>query len=181
MPDIDSFFSSKYLRADDLNGQDVTLTIKAVTGVTYTDGTEQPLIHWQEPGVKPFGCNTTNKNTIIALLGVRDTDELPGKQVTLYPSTVDTAGQFLGRPCIRIRQGVPRTEPAESPPADTPQAEPVNRVGDYRDRIALVKASGVPSLFEDVMREIVGDKSLDGADMKALADDVQKAREAMGS
>ena len=177
MANIESYCSAKYLRACDLDGNDATLTIKEVGQAKYDDDTTAPLLHWQEPGVQPLGCNRTNTNTMIALFG-NDTEAMVGKQVTLYPATVETAGQFFGQPCIRIRQSVPR----ESPPVESPPDSPAgSSLEDYRARIALVKASRVASLFEDLMRDIVGDKSLDGADMKALADDVQKAREAMGS
>lgn len=183
MTDIDSYCSSKYLRAVDLEGRDRTLTIAEVSQVTHTDGKAQPLIHWKEQGVKPLGCNVTNRMTLIAMHG-RETDAMIGKQLTLYPTTVETAGQYFGKSCIRFRQSVsqadaPPSPPVQHEPVETPQTNEVAKVdmvAEYRDRIELVKSAGMPDLFGDLMRDIIGDKALNGADMKALACDIEAAR-----
>lgn len=183
MTDIDSYCSSKYLRAVDLEGRDRTLTIAEVSQVTHTDGNAQPLIHWKEQGVKPLGCNVTNRMTLIAMYG-HETDSMIGKQLTLYPTTVQTAGQYFGKSCIRFRQSVASTNPPPTPPVqhepvETPEPKTtvtVDPVAEYRDRIELVKSAGMPDLFSDLMRAIIGDKSLNGADMKALASDIEAAR-----
>ena len=122
MPDIDSYCSSKYLRACDLDGKDAILTVAEVSQTEYEDGTTRPLIHWQEKGVKPLGCNQTNKNTLIGLYG-RDTDAMKGKRVTLYPTTTEYKGNTT--PCIRFRQSVPQEESADTPqtPAEPPATD----------------------------------------------------------
>ena len=53
---------------------------------------------------KELGLNATNARTIAALLG-DETNEWKGKQIKLYPTKTDFAGEMVD--CIRIVQDVP--------------------------------------------------------------------------
>lgn len=96
---------SPHLECADLNGQDVTVTIrdvdfhevgeeKATKGVVYFQEYKRAMV-----------LNRTNLKRIIAIYG-NDTDEWPGKRITLYPSETDFGGRTV--PCIRIREKAPK-------------------------------------------------------------------------
>jgi hypothetical protein len=101
-------FPNLYLKAVELKGKDVTLTItqvefsdlRMVTGATkrkavvHFAGTEKKLV-----------LNKTNGDTIGDLYGTEATGWI-GKRITLFPSTCPV-GKKTNHPCIRIRPRVP--------------------------------------------------------------------------
>lgn len=104
MADYRSMFSSAFLNARDLAGEERVCVIeKVVPGVVGDEEKDQPVITF-EGEKKLFGCNRTNGDTIANLYG-KETDEWVGKAVTLYPSTTPLRGAIVD--CIRIRPEVP--------------------------------------------------------------------------
>lgn len=95
---------SNYVKADDLKGRDVPVTIDKVQSeklslpgkkpsdcaVVYFVGKEKPII-----------MNTTNLRTLRNKFGKRVAD-WHGKQVVLYPTVTKLRGNQV--PCIRIRE-----------------------------------------------------------------------------
>tara|TARA_Y100000310_G_scaffold53134_1_gene48725 strand:- start:3330 stop:3833 length:504 start_codon:yes stop_codon:yes gene_type:complete len=138
---IGAAFPSKYLKAADLQGREVLLTIN---GIRIEDvdgkGDNKPVLYFNErldgPGLV---LNITNANTIAASLG-DETDNWSGQQLVLYPATTDFAGKIV--PCIRVRQ--PQANPATVAPAAAP-ARPIGM--DPQAPIPPVVAAPAPQPF----------------------------------
>jgi len=94
--------SSDALKAEDLNGQEWTLTIESVDIREFDENgykKHKPVIRFKETE-KTFVCNKTNTITIADFCG-QDTDHWPGRKVSLYPTKTDFGGKIV--PCIRFR------------------------------------------------------------------------------
>jgi len=112
------FKSSDTLAADDLQGSDVVLTIKAVEIVEFEDDgykKQKPVVRFIETE-KTLISNKTNSMMIGEHHG-NDTDGWIGQKITLYPTKTDFAGKTVD--CIRVRppatgktvsQGLPGSE-----------------------------------------------------------------------
>jgi hypothetical protein len=98
---IQKAFSGTYLKAVDID-DDTTLTITGVEMKEFDDG-DKPIVTFDEID-KGFVLNKTNTNSIVTLLGTSETDDWVGKQITLFPTTVD----FSGKQVEAIRVRVPR-------------------------------------------------------------------------
>lgn len=101
---ISNLFPSKYLRASDLQGHTVRVTITNVEMVSMRDPrTRQEnlkaVVHF-EGKQKGLVLNKTNASTIAASLG-DETDEWIGREITLYPAQVSVGG--TQKDCIKVR------------------------------------------------------------------------------
>ena len=110
---IDAAFPSAYLKAADLQGQIVTVSMSHVT-TEDIGGDHKPVLyfHGKDRGLV---LNKTNSNTISASYGY-ETDDWAGKPIQLFEQLVD----FQGRQTPAIRVRVPRSVPAQQraqPPA----------------------------------------------------------------
>jgi hypothetical protein len=120
----DDVFPSKYLKAADLNGDPVTLTIASATLETLKNpkGEEQQkIVLGFRKAKKTLPLNLTNFESVIDATGEDDTENWPGHKVELYPSEVQMGGKMVD--CIRIRaaaQGVlkPKAKAAAAPVSD---------------------------------------------------------------
>lgn len=93
-------FESKYIKATDLQGKKVNVTVQSVTVVTLGNDEQQekkPCLIFKGKD-KGMICNKTNWNTLIELYGP-DTDEWTGKSITIYPAEV----AFKGKMTLAIR------------------------------------------------------------------------------
>jgi len=108
-------FPSKYLKAADLTGKPVIVTIKSVDYekiendrkvVVSFKGTEKQLI-----------LNLTNFISIEKALGSDNTDDWPGSKITLFPTLVDFKGDSVE--AIRCRAAAP-PKPAAPEPVRVP-------------------------------------------------------------
>lgn len=127
---ISVIFPSKYVKAADLNGKPVTLTIKGVTleeMVTHDNKKVSKPVVWFERATKGFVINLTNALIIAALHG-DETDNWTGKRITIYPTQVKAFGKM--EDCIRVRQEVP-AQP--KPQAQAPQVEERAEIDDDED------------------------------------------------
>jgi hypothetical protein len=110
MADYRTMFDYLHLRAWDLDGQDVTLTIERVEAgvIENADGESKrmPFVYFKGMG-KPLGLNKTNGKSLAGMYGT-DVRKWIGKRVTLYPTTTQYGGET--KECIRIRPGVPADE-----------------------------------------------------------------------
>lgn len=124
MPDIRSLFDKAFLYNYDLQGRDVTVTIRKVVGGTVpcSDGTKKKMpVLFFEKSTKGFGCNITNVRSIAAMYGTFDYDKWVGKRITLFPTTCQMAGQV--KDCIRIRPNIPGTRVADGKIDETAVAD----------------------------------------------------------
>ena len=89
-------FPSRFLKADDLNGKNVIVTIEGATIEEIGQGQnkEQKLIVAFVGKEKALVCNKTNANTIAKLWG-DDTDMWIGKKVTLMAREVEFQGEMV--------------------------------------------------------------------------------------
>jgi arabinogalactan endo-1,4-beta-galactosidase len=101
---INDQFPSKYLKASDLQGRQVTVKMARVEQEKIGDD-EKPILYFQgkERGVV---LNKTNANNIAAIYGY-ETDDWYGKEITLVEAMVD----FQGKSVPAIRMKAPRVAP----------------------------------------------------------------------
>lgn len=125
----DQIYPSKYLKAPDLKGRDVTVTIEDTDMVTLQgkptlivrfEGKEKALV------VKPSIFDQIEKVT-----GEFDTDNWPGHKIVLFATEQDFAGQTYD--VIRVRTKV--RPPADDAPAPRP-SRPVAPPDDEDDHVA---------------------------------------------
>lgn len=109
MPNINDAFPSSYLKAADLKGKPVALTIKEVK--LQDVGDDRKLVVYFKGTEKSLVLNKTNANSIAVVTGSEDTDDWTGKKITLYPMKTEYQGKRV--PAIRIE------EPDDEPAPDT--------------------------------------------------------------
>jgi len=114
--DINQAFPSNYLKASDLQGREVSVTMNSVEMTTLDDGEQKPLVHFNGKQ-KGLILNKTNANTIAGLYGP-DTDNWQGQAITLFPTQVDFQGRQVE--CIRVKIN----RPAQQTVAQQPVAQP---------------------------------------------------------
>ena len=99
--------SSNFLRASDLQGKTIPLTIAAIGSHIFNEGKSDQKIQVTlsfEGKEKKLGLNATNARVIASLLG-DETDMWIGKKIKIYPTKTDFAGEMVD--CIRIVQDAP--------------------------------------------------------------------------
>jgi hypothetical protein len=117
MATIDSFFPSRFLKASDLQGRRVKVTISHVTVEQIgREGDRKPVVYFRN-AEKGLALNKINAETIARIAGSLDTDDWSGKQIVLVPSETEFQGKRVD--CIRIQ--APAGTPQPAPPA-RPQA-----------------------------------------------------------
>jgi hypothetical protein len=105
MPNIDDYYPSKFLRASDLKGKEITVTIDRVEAEEFEqDGVKRPkpVVHFRNNGLKALVLNKTNSTRIATALGNKDTDAWTGKQVRLFPDMEEFKGQV--HEVVRVRR-----------------------------------------------------------------------------
>jgi hypothetical protein len=103
--DFDLLFPGRFVKAADLKGKDMTLTIeKVVIEELEGDKKETKGIVSFVGAKKNWVLNKTNALCLKAMWG-RETDGWIGKRVTLFPTTFDD------EPCIRVKGSPDLTEP----------------------------------------------------------------------
>lgn len=127
---ISQLFPSKYVKAQDLNGKTVTLTMAKLVIEELGHGAEKerkPVLYFQK-ATKGMILNATNARTIAALHG-DDSIEWEGKRISIYPTTVRAFGKV--NDVIRVVEQIP---PAPKPAA-TQAATQVeeNEIDDQED------------------------------------------------
>lgn len=100
---------SKFLKYQDLGGNDWVVTISNVTreDIKEKDGTSKKkfIVHFKECE-KGLVLNTTNMNTLYKILGSDDSDVWMGKRITLYvKDDIEMGGEIMSG--IRIRAKLP--------------------------------------------------------------------------
>jgi len=95
---IGDAFPGDYLKAEDLHGKSVTLTIQDVA-IEQLGSDEKPCVSFKGTK-KKLALNKTNFQTIVDLLGEEDTDDWTGKKITLIPAKTEFQGRRVA--CIRI-------------------------------------------------------------------------------
>lgn len=101
--DWDELYDGKFLKAGELKGRQVTLTVKSVDiyELEGKDGPEKRGVVAFEKTPKLIALNKINGLCLKALFG-RNPQQWVGKRVTIFPDVVKEAGAMRGEPCIRI-------------------------------------------------------------------------------
>lgn len=99
MPKLSEVFTGGFLKAEDLKGKAVKVTISEVEVKQFDDG-KKVLIHFEGKD-KALVANKTNCSIIEEVLGSDDTDDWIGKQVTLITKKVEFKGDLV--PAIRVK------------------------------------------------------------------------------
>ncbi len=109
--DLNDVFTGASLKAQDLKGREVTVTIAKYEVVDFDDGKKLVLSFGESD--RTLICNKTNGSTIGDLHGT-NLDGWIGKKITLFPTQTDFGGKQV--PCIRVKL----TQPAAAEPQPLP-------------------------------------------------------------
>jgi arabinogalactan endo-1,4-beta-galactosidase len=96
---IQEAFPSKYIKAADLNDQNVRVIMERVEMEDIGDDGDKPVLYFRGKA-KGMVMNKTNSNNIAMVYG-DETDDWVGKDLILYPTMVDYQGRSV--PAIRVR------------------------------------------------------------------------------
>ena len=110
---FDDLYPSKFLRASDLNGAPLTVTIGGVARENV--GGEPKVIITFASGEKSLIANKTNGKALAKLFG-KDTADWIGKKIVLFPCEVDFKGDSVE--AVRIRAPRVAAPPAAGGPND---------------------------------------------------------------
>lgn len=117
MANIDEVFGGSSLKAADLRGREVAVTIKSAKVREFDDGKKIVLtFHGKE---KCLVTNKTNAARIAENTGEHDTDNWAGQTIRLYPDRVDFQGRIVDAIRVRLESPVPPQETA-APTAAVP-------------------------------------------------------------
>jgi hypothetical protein len=102
---VEDFFPSRFIRAADLKGKEIDVTIDRVEAEDLeNDGKKvtKPIVHFKNAGIKPLVCNKTNGLTIAAALGEVDYKKWAGRQIRLYADLVSFKGKVTE--AVRVKR-----------------------------------------------------------------------------
>ncbi len=123
---ISQLFPSKYVKAADLNGKTITLTIAKLVVEELGHGAEKerkPVLYFQK-ATKGLVLNRTNAMTIAGLYG-DESDDWEGKRISIYPTRIRAFGAM--QDTVRIREEIPAL------PKPQAQAVPIEETTDIDD------------------------------------------------
>lgn len=112
MPKLNDIFGGNFLKADDLQGRSVPVTISAVEVKEFDDGNK--LILSFEGKDKKLVCNRTNASIIQEVLGSSDTDDWVGQKVTLITKKVEFQGKLVPAIRVKLEDGMNTAQPPRS-------------------------------------------------------------------
>lgn len=124
-------FPSKYVRAADLNGKRMTLTMSHVHMESVADGEPDKPVLYFNGAQKGMVLNQTNGMMIASLYG-DDTDTWGGKPIELYTAMVPFGGKTV--PAIRVMA------PASEAPLNTGDQPP----SDFQNESAFASQADEP-------------------------------------
>ena len=94
------FFSSKYLKAKDLDGPKV-VTVTEVRVETMGNSSETKPVVYFKGMWKALVLNKTNCEVLEDIAGTEEMSDWPGVKAEIFPTTVEVNGQQ--KDCIRVR------------------------------------------------------------------------------
>lgn len=137
---IDSAFPSTYLKAADLTGRNVQVTMNYVK-MEDIGGDHKPILYFRDKE-KGLVLNKTNSNNISLLYGA-ETDEWSGKPVILYPTMVDFQGKSVE--AIRVKGPQSGGNVQQRPPMQQHPYAPPN----YDQQAQVGQGGGAPVDLDD--------------------------------
>lgn len=122
MPNIQDSFPSNYLKASDLKGNQVVVTVDRVEFEPVGRQREMKAVIYFVGKTKGVVLNKTNANKITEIAGSAMTEEWHGTAIVLYPTETEFAGETVE--CIRVKPvtkaKMQRMTPQPPPPAPKP-------------------------------------------------------------
>ena len=120
---LNEAFPSNFLKAADLQGKNVTVTIESaeVEEIGQGQQKEQKLVLTFKGKDKKLVCNKTNATTIGKLYG-DETDDWVGKPIILTAREVEFQGETVWAIRVSLQKPAPATKPsklAEGTPAES--------------------------------------------------------------
>lgn len=112
---INTAFPSTYIKASDLEGRSVLVTIREVKVEQVGRDRDQKPVAYFEGKQKGLVLNKTNARTIANIAGSADTDDWAGVQIGIYPTETEFAGDMVE--CIRVKAPAQLRRRAPAPPA----------------------------------------------------------------
>src|SRR3990167_5026093 len=92
---VNDAFPSNYLKASDLQGKAVAVTISHVEREAIGRDKEMKPVLYFKGKTKGVVLNKTNARNITNLLGTAETDEWAGHVIAIYPTTTEFAGETV--------------------------------------------------------------------------------------
>jgi len=120
-------FPSNWLKAEDLQGKRIAVTIEDVTSeeMNFENKKERKPVMRFHNKEKALVLNRTNWNRLADFLGSDDSDDWVGKRIVLGVEKVDFQGKRV--PAVRVlglAPGVTSPAPVQPPPPEIPPDEP---------------------------------------------------------
>jgi len=110
---VNDAFPSKTLKASDLDGNQVTVTIARVE--IEKMGTDQKPVVYFKGKDKGLVLNKTNSKRIVEITGSAETDDWKGHSIVLFPTETEFQGETVD--CIRIKKpGAQKGSAPKNPP-----------------------------------------------------------------
>ena len=117
---INDAFPSKHLKASDLKGSAVAVTVSHVDIEEIGQKKDKKMVLYFEGKDKGLVLNKTNSKKISELLGSTETDDWAGQRIAIYPSETEYQGDTVE--CIRVKTPSKTTG---AKPAPKPEPAPV--------------------------------------------------------
>ena len=105
---IDDAFPSPYISAADLPSDGIAVTFQSVSMEYFEDDKRAKAILYFTEFPKGMLLNKTNKNSIVGVLGSKETNTWIGQRITIYPTECDFKGERVA--CIRVRLRAPEKD-----------------------------------------------------------------------
>lgn len=150
---ISQLFPSKFLKAADLQGKRVTVTIdRLVLEKIGPEREEKPLLIFQRAS-KSMILNRTNAMAIVSLHG-DDAAKWGGKRIVLFATQVRAFGQ--NHDVVRVAAEIPpspapATQPATTPPVEEAGIDDLEDLVDDSDLRAEIAAGAGDNPFDDAL------------------------------
>jgi hypothetical protein len=101
VPNIHDSFPSNYLKASDLQGREIIVTIDRVAFEPVGREKEMKAVCYFAGKQKGIVLNKTNAKKIIEISGSAITEEWAGTQIKIYPTETEFGGETVD--CIRVK------------------------------------------------------------------------------
>lgn len=132
---INKSFPSNYLKASDIEGENLTLTVASVAEEEIGQQRDKKPVVYFEEVERGLVLNKTNAVTISEVLGSYETAEWVGKKITLYPLEVEWQGKMVESIRVRLRAPRPASAAAAPPPAQSRPNPRIENPYDQEDSI----------------------------------------------
>jgi hypothetical protein len=118
-------FPTRFLKAADLGGKPIVVTIKEAAQEKLKNGNgeeEAKTVLYFQKAKKALILNVTNWTKIADVTGEDDSDNWPGHRIEVYPTTTEMKGKEVA--CIRIRKPGQGELLAKKKPEPPPEPKP---------------------------------------------------------